>query len=52
MLGASVGGLLYDAAGFAIPFYVCGGILLSSAMLALWKVITTVFRYLHLGNGT
>jgi len=36
MLGASVGGLLYDAAGFAIPFYVCGGILLSSAMLALW----------------
>lgn len=35
MLGASVGGLLYDFAGFSIPFYVCGGILLCSTCFAL-----------------
>ena len=28
-------GLLYDLAGFSIPFYVCGGILLISTCFAL-----------------
>ncbi|XP_023339119.1 MFS-type transporter SLC18B1 isoform X2 [Eurytemora carolleeae] len=35
MLGASVGGILYDLAGFSIPFYVCGGILLASTLISI-----------------
>ena len=51
MLGASVGGILYDLAGFSIPFYVCGGILLASTLMSIsWFDDTNVIS--ESGNNT